>query len=279
MPLLLRGSKEESRRTFSGDPEEFRLSLVEHLEELRTRIIRSLLILSAGWVIGWQVFPLLYGRINHLVNESVSPVLPKGTYITERFDTLTEAFVLKVHFSFLVGMGIAFPFLVLQLWGFIEPGLTTKESKPIRRLAPFSVGLFLMGAGFAWAILPDALRWLGTYVMEFPGTSMILHAGSMVFFVMRLLIAFGFAFQLPLFVYVLGELELLTAETLIKYWRQAATGIFIVAMIVTPSNDPGTMLAMAIPLVILFMISVYVVKISQARKRKAAEKANGYGNE
>ena len=70
-------------------------------------------------------------------------------------------------------------------------------------------------------------------------------------------------------VYILGALELLSAETLLKHWRQAATAIFVVAMIVTPSQDPLTMLMMAIPLVILFMISVYVVKFTQARKKKA----------
>ena len=113
------------------------------------------------------------------------------------------------------------------------------------------------------------MRWFASYIEECPGTSLYQEAGSMVFLILKILAAFGVAFQLPLAVYILGALELLSAETLLKHWRQAATAIFVIAMIVTPSQDPLTMLMMAIPLVILFMISVYVVKFTQARKRKA----------
>jgi sec-independent protein translocase protein TatC len=86
-----------------------------------------------------------------------------------------------------------------------------------------------------------------------------------------MLLAFGIAFQLPLFVYILGILNLLKAETLIKYWRHCATVIFIISMVATPSQDPLSMLLMAIPLSILFIISVYAVKFTQRKKAKLAE--------
>ena len=161
-----------------------------------------------------------------------------------------------------------FPYLVLQIWGFVAPALKPNEQKPFKKLAPVPAPcFFVMGAGFAWLIMPSALRWFVSYVGEFPGTALFQQAGTMVFFVLKLLcFAFGVAFQLPLIVYGMGLAGILEAETLIKYWRQSAITIFVVAMIVTPSQDPATMLAMAIPLCLLFMGSVYAVKIVQGKK-------------
>jgi len=271
MPIL-QGPKKETRREFSGDPEDYRLSLVEHLEELRDRIIRSIVYICIGWTVGWFAEPKLYGYLDTLTVQAVKNTIPKGSDFKEIFHNIPEMFMLKLKLSFMIGVILAFPFLVLQLWGFIVPALKPKEQAPLKKLAPASVILFLLGVVFAWLILPSCIHWFATYLEEFPGTSLYQDAGSMVFLVLKLLAAFGVAFQLPLIVYILGELELLSAETLIKYWRQSATAIFVIAMIVTPSQDPMTMLMMAIPLVILFMGSVYVVKFSQARKKKRRAK-------
>jgi len=269
MPTLFKGPKKTERRQFTGDPEDFRLSLVEHLEELRDRIIRSIAILTVTWIGGWFLVKPLYGYLDDMATKAIRATLPKGVEYKEVFNHAPEAFLLKFKLSFMIGLILAFPFLVLQLWGFIMPALKPKEQAPLKKIAPFSFVLFFMGVSFAWVILPSAMRWFTSYIEEFPGTSLYQEAGSMVFLILKLLAAFGIAFQLPLVVYMLGALELLQAETLLKYWRQSATAIFVIAMIVTPSQDPMTMLMMAVPLVILFMASVYVVKFSQARKRKA----------
>ncbi len=269
MPTLFKGPNKETRRQFSGDPEDFRLSLVEHLEELRDRIIRSLVIITVCWVIGWFLVKPTYGYLNDMAVTAIKHVIPKNVEYREVFSHAPQAFLLKFKLSFMIGVIFAFPFLVLQLWGFIMPALKAKEQAPLKRLAPFSLILFAMGVGFAWAVVPSAMTWFATYIEEFPGTSLYQEPGSMVFFILKMLAAFGIAFQLPLIVYMLGELELLSAETLLKYWRQAATAIFVIAMIVTPSQDPMTMLMMAIPLVILFMASVYIVKFTQGRRKKA----------
>jgi len=268
MPTLFKGPKKTERRPFSGDPEDFRLSLVEHLEELRDRIIRSILIVCVTWTIGWFAVMPLYGYLNDMVRKAVIPRLPKGIDYKEIFSHATEPFLLKLKLSFMIGIILAFPFLVLQIWGFVMPALKPNEQRPVKRLAPFSLVLFFMGVGFAWLILPSCMGWFASYVEEFPGTALYQEAGSMVFLILKLLAAFGISFQLPLIVYLLGDLELLSAETLLKYWRQSATAIFVIAMIVTPSQDPMTMLMMAIPLVILFMASVYAVKFTQRKRRR-----------
>lgn len=267
--------KSDKRRSFSGDPEEFRLSLVEHLEELRNRLIKSILILCIATVIGWFIEPWLYNFLQEMVKAAVVPKLPKGTEYKEAFFHATDAFMLKLKLSFVIGTVIAFPLVVLQLWAFIGPGLKPNEREPFGKLAPLSLGLFVMGAAFAWFMMPATLYFFVQFLDDFQGTSLIQEAGTISFFVLKMMLAFGVAFQLPLIVYILGLLELLSAETLMKYWRQATVAIFFIAMVVTPSQDPLTMTVMAVPLVILFMISAYAVKVSQGRKRKRLQVIDG----
>ena len=122
------------KRGIPDDPEEFRLTLVEHLEELRDRIIRSFVVVMVCWVIGWYIEPLLYDRLNHLVEGGVMASIPKDTRYTEAFQNVTEPFMLKFRLSFMIAIGLAFPFLLMQLWGFIAPGLRATERKPLQKL-------------------------------------------------------------------------------------------------------------------------------------------------
>jgi sec-independent protein translocase protein TatC len=265
MPGLL--GRKNTRRDYSGDPEEFRLTLVEHLEELRDRIIRSITILVVAWVIGWFLMPPLYEFLNQLVDASIKKSLPPGAKFEEVFRNATEPFMLKFRLSFMIGLVLAFPFLVMELWGFIAPGLKPEEQKPFKALAPFSLVLFFVGASFCWVIIPSALGWFASYLGEFKGTSLMQDAGTMIFFILKMMLAFGIGFQLPLIVYALGMLGLLSAETLVQYWRQAATFIFIASAVLTPSNDAFSMLMMAVPLVALFLLSVWFVKLTQKKQR------------
>ncbi len=256
-------------RNSSDDPEEFRATLVEHLEELRTRIIRIVWMLVIGWIVGWYVEKPLYGLLNDMINQNVVPMLrAKHIPYQEQFPTVTASFMLKLKLSFMIGFIIVFPLALLQIWGFVSPALKPNEKRPFKVLAPASVLLFATGAAFAWWVLPNALKWFASYVEEFPGVALFQEAGTMVFFVMKMLLAFGLAFQLPLIVYALGAIGLLQSSTLIKYWRQSTLTIFIISAVLTPSNDAFTMLMMAIPMCVLFIISVYAVKLTQRKKKR-----------
>lgn len=246
------------------DPEEFRLSLVGHLEELRKRIIRSLVYTLIGFGVGWfnfsTIFNLLTDRAATAVNKSLEP---RGKKYEEIILHMPDAFFLVFKVSAYIGLIVALPFIVIELWGFIAPGLKPSEQKPFKRLAPVSGFLFLLGAFFCWMILPEAFKWFASYIDYFPGVDIKQEAGSMAMLSLKSLLAFGIGFQLPLVVYVLGALNLLSAQTLIKYWRHAAVAIFFLAGAITPSNDPVSMLAIAIPMTGLFAISVYAVKYTQ----------------
>ena len=258
-----------SNSNVPDDPDDYRLTLVEHLEELRNRLVRSLVSVAVGWTIGWFLVDPLYKYINVRILDAIKIGTHGKVVIIEKFDSATEPFFLLLQLSFWIGITLVFPYIVLQIWGFVQPGLKFTERQAMRTVAPWSVFLFILGATFAAIITPSAMTWFAQYALRFQGTIITQHAGTLAFFVLKMLLAFGVAFQLPLVVWILGALELLTAETLIKNWRQATMAIFVVAVVVTPSNDPATMLMMAIPLCMLFMASVYAVRFTQAKKKKS----------
>lgn len=282
MPLLVKGKNIVARDNSSGDPpsgpravrrveedpDEFRAPLSDHLEELRVRIFRSLFILVIGWIVGWFLIQPLYNTLQSHVYGGIKDGLPKGTGARIVISNATEPFLLLLRLSFMVGLFAALPFIVAQLWGFISPGLKASEKKPIRNILPVAVGLFFTGAYFCWLILPTAYSWFAGFFSYFPGTDLLQDPNQMISFSVKMMLAFGICFQLPLVVYALGRLGLLSAETLLKYWRQATVAIFFIAGAITPSNDPISMLMMAIPLCILFAISVYAVKITQGKQVK-----------
>lgn len=265
-------SNELSRRKLKWNspdhnPEEFRLSLVEHLEELRTRIIRSLLIICGCWAISWTFAKDIYTFLTLRASNAITPNLPPGSKFKEVLLHAPDAFMNIFKLSFFVALIASFPFIVLQLWAFIAPGLKPEEQRPLKRIGPISLFLFVLGGFFCWLILPAAFAWFASYMAYFPGVDLNQEAGTMAIFTLKSILAFGIGFQLPLVVYVLGALNLLSSKTLMKYWRHAAVAIFFISGAITPSNDIPTMLMMAIPLTILFMISAFAVRYIQRNKK------------
>ena len=233
------------------------MSLIEHLEEFRKRVIRSVLILGVAWTAAWFVHDPLYAWLN---NYAVSQ-MPKGIEFKEVFHSVVDPFMLKLKVSFYFGLVVALPFIVLQMWAFVSPGLKPRERKPFKIIGPLSVFLFALGCFFCWLIIPTTIQWFATIALQsYKGIPIYQEPGRLVFFIINMLLAFGLGFQLPLIVYFIAKVGILPVESLNQYWRHAVVIIFFTAAILTPSNDPISMLMMAIPLCILFVISVLAVK-------------------
>jgi sec-independent protein translocase protein TatC len=258
MPVLFKGRSQKQRNS-PEDPEEFRATLGEHLEELRSRIIRSVAVLFIGFVLGWFIQPYFYNAVQPVVEAAIQRGLPEGSEYREVFSDVTQPFMLTLRLAFLIGLVLAFPIIVLELWGFVAPGLKPSERKPIARMAPFSVVFFALGVVCCWFAVPSVFQWFGSYLGNFEGTALYQEPGRMLFFALRLALAFGVGFQLPLVVFLLGKVGLLTPATLFQYWRHAAAVIFIVSAVVTPA-DVFSMLVLAVPLFILFIASALAVK-------------------
>lgn len=254
------------------DPESFRQTLVEHLDELRSRIMRSLLVLCAGWAVGWFLEPSLYASINDIIRDP--SILPAGAQVSEAFRNFSDPFFLKFKLSFVIGLILSAPVISYQLWGFIRPALRPIERKPLKVVAPLSAVLFVVGASFGFLIIRPALRWFFSFLDSFEGVGILQEPGLFVMFVLKMLFAFGIGFQLPIVLWFLGQLELVTSELLYKNWRMAVTGISLASAFLTPGGDFFSFVAMAVPLALLYFAGIGALRVTERRKLRLRSDLN-----
>lgn len=243
--------------------------LTEHLAELRTRIIRACIYCILGMVVMYFLYNPVYAALAAPINEAVrrigthssaAPGLPASGFVYNHF---TDGFFQMLQIVTIGGLVLAVPFIILELWGFIGPALTPSEKRGVYFVAPMSVVLFLLGVSCAYLVLPMAVRWFLSYIP--PNISLLQNPLTYIVFAVKMLLAFGLVFQLPVLLMFLGKIGILTSALMVQYWRQIAVGLFTVAMVVAPSNDPGTMLALAIPLTLLFFGSIGLVKMIEPK--------------
>lgn len=235
--------------------------MLDHLEELRRRLIISFIFLVIGAVIAFQFRePLL-----ELVKV---PLTSTDLYREGKVKLvavhLTEQFMVSLNLSMWVGFALSLPFILGQVWGFIAPGLYPSE----RRWAlPFVIGAgfsFLIGALFGYyLVLPTMVNFL----VSFWGGAVdqMQSLGSYIGTVTTFLVAFGLAFELPILSVILTRIGLVNHVLLRKGWRFALIGIMIFAAIITPTPDPGSMLMVAIPLYVLYELGVVLSRIFQIK--------------
>ena len=231
------------------------MELVEHLSELRTRIFRSLFYIAVGMVLTYNLF----GPIYQILLAPLGPIL-NGMNGQLPVRNISDAFLLRMQVCFLAGLMVALPLVTLELWGFIAPALTREERRPVAFLAPFSVLLFLAGVGTAYACLPATYTWMAGFITDIPFGTLFQDPQQYMLLTVKILLAFGIAFQLPIILLFLARIGLITAELMTKYWRHATVLVAITAAVLTPSNDPLTMLMMGIPMGGLYLLSIGLVR-------------------
>ncbi len=224
------------------------VTFVEHLEELRRRILWSLVV----WVVATGVaFSFVPAWIPLLVR-------PVGQVV---FIAPAEAFTAQLKLALCAGVLAAVPYWLWQVWAFVAPALSAEHRRVIGRQLPLAVALFYVGAGFAVAVaLPSALRFLLSFGSE--QVRPMITFGHYVSFVTIWTLLFGVMFELPMALLVLGQLGVVTAAGLSRYRRHAVLVIFIVAAILTPP-DVMSQFLMAIPLLVLFEFSVLLLRLNR----------------
>lgn len=241
------------------------MSMMEHLAELRTRLMIALgaflLISVVAFFFFDQISDFLLRPLCKLPPDRLGP---NGCRLV--FTSAMEPVTVRLKVTAMVGMVAASPVWLYQLWAFVVPGLTPKEKKYAFPFVASSVTLFLAGASFAYLTLPSALRFL----IGFAGDNLIpfFTANEYLGFVGLLIMIFGVVFELPLLLYFLGLAEVVTVEALRKARRPAIVGITVVAAVATPSQDPYTMLAMSVPLYLLYELDIFLLGLREKRKRK-----------
>lgn len=249
-----------------------RMTFYEHLAELRSRIIKCALAIALGAML---VF-LFYDPILSWLQG------PYGNWCTDHPGRCTEGgdfiitgpldgFAIRIKVSGWGGLIVALPVVLWQLWRFITPGLHPKEK---RYAVPFllsSLALFAFGAMIAWLTLPLALDFL----ISFSGSSVapLFTPNSYISLVMLMMVAFGAGFLFPVVLVFLELVGVLTPRQLSKWRRYAIVLIVIIAAVITPSGDPYSMLALAIPMVVFYEISIVIGRLINRSKAKSAARA------
>jgi len=241
--------------------QESSLGFWDHLEELRVRLLRSLaaiaVALVAGFLFSSRVQDLLCLPFHRSVSGSLALLAP------------SDGFIVQIKIALLLAVLIAAPFVALQLWGFVRPGLKPNERKYVRPLALLSTLLFFGGVAFAWWILPAALGFLGSFAQF--GLQNLWSLKNYISMVVFLLLAFGVIFQLPLVMGVLMAMGLVPAGFFRRNRRYAIVIIFVLAALATPTTDMLTMGLMAGPLIVLYELSIVVGSIIQRRREAERE--------
>jgi sec-independent protein translocase protein TatC len=227
--------------------EEDRLPFTFHLEELRRRILRSLLWVALGAGVSFQFAPRILSWL----------LQPVGKVV---FLSPAEPFLLHLKAAFLGGVFLGAPLIAWEIWGFLSPALRFHERRVAFFLVPVSVGLFFLGGWFGWRwLLPAALSFLLTFQSE--RLTPMLTAGSTIPFLGGLVLGSGIAFQVPVVVGALARFGVVGPVHLLRQWRLAILAILIFSAVITPTPDIATQLLLAIPIGVLYLGSVGVASL------------------
>jgi len=244
------------------------LSFFEHAAELRTRLLRMLGYTTAGTALAWTMRTPLLGLLRQPAEIGARQAGLED--LPFRIFEPAGGFILMMQIALVAGIVIASPLIFMELWLFIEPALARHEKRYVIWLLPAATGLFIGGAGFCYYVSPRAFAFFFN-INQSIGVDVELTLQPYLYFLLRLLLVFGLAFELPLILMFLGLVGIIKSQHLLRWWRYAVVIIFIVAAVATPTTDPVTMLFMAGPLVLLYALSIGLVKLVEKRPGPTVE--------
>ncbi len=228
------------------------LTFVEHLEELRRRIIVSAILIIASAIF---VFPFA-PKILAVLKAPSSGVIGKLVF----FDP-AEAFMIHIKIAFFAGIVISMPVLLYQLWGFISPAIGSRTKKHGLLFLSSSITAFILGASFGFfVLLPTAIKFLLSFSTE--SLEPLISASSYVSFALGLTVGCGLVFEMPVLSFILSKFGIVNHRFLRRVWKYAVIVIFIVAAVVTPTPDIFNMTIIALPMLFLYELSIWVSRFS-----------------
>jgi sec-independent protein translocase protein TatC len=232
-------------------PEQARMSLMEHLKELRTRLIRASIAIGIGFAVAYTFADRLFQALTWPIREvSGGKLILIGTGVGEAFYT-------KIKVALIAGLFVASPAVFYELWKFIAPGLFEKERRMAKPFVFFATAFFALGGYFCWAVVFKIgyAFFLSQYASI--GVTPTIRISEYLSFSSKLLLAFALTFEMPIFAFFFTKLGMIDYKMMISYLRYAILAIFIVAAALTPP-DMISQFLLAIPLLLLYALSVGV---------------------
>ena len=245
------------------------MPLVAHLRELRQRVVKSVLTVLIGTVVGWLLYPQIFLWLIGPYQTGIVPLLQdRGTNSAALIMSgIGGAFQFRLKISLIAGIIIASPVWLWQLWMFVLPAMHRHERKWATLLTVTGAPLFLMGCYGGYFVLPKAVEVLMGFVPG--GVQSLVEASDYLQFVSRMLLVFGVASEIPLVVVVLNRIGAVSAQQLAKSRPWIILSIFAFAAVATPTTDPLTMLFMALPMTFLYGVSEVIARVTERRRKRS----------
>lgn len=259
-------SRGRGRRGRSGSPTSASMPLVEHLRELRGRVLKVGLALVLGMVVGWIYYAEIFSFLAKPFENVVAAAQAVGRDVTLALTGVADPFVLQVQVSALAGLLLSSPIWLYQLWRFVTPGLHKHERRWGIAFVIVAVPLFATGVALAYLVLPYGLEILFGFTPD--NVENIVSVDRYLSFFIRTVVVFGVGFLMPLMLVLLNFAGVLTGQRLISWWRWIIFVVFIFAAVATPTGDPINLVLLAGPMLILIVIAIGVCLLNDRRRAR-----------
>jgi sec-independent protein translocase protein TatC len=242
------------------------MSLIEHLRELRTRLLKASVAIVIGTVAAWGFYPQIFDILSQPVNEIVEKAQANGRDVRLVLGGVADAFILQIKVSVVTSLLITCPIWIYQLWRFITPGLYRKEKLRAYLFAAVATPLFVGGAVLAYLLLPLGLSILFGFTPL--GVGNYVPVDRYLSFFLRMVLVFGISFLTPLFIVMLNIFDILEAKAITSRWRVVVLGVFAFAAVATPTGDPVNMTLLAAPVLLLISIATFIAWLNDKRRAR-----------
>jgi len=251
-------------------PPDGTMTLFEHLRELRYRLVVSILAILVGMIVAWffryELLDILQRPYFQAI-DALKTKNPDSTTLLVNIN-LTSPLALSLKVSALAGLILTAPFWLYQLWAFVVPGLLAKEKKWALIFIAAATPMFVGGVIVAYVVLPKAITVLLSFTQA--GVSNLQDINAYLSFLLRLMVVFGLGFLIPLVVLMLNIVGVIKAKQMAKYRSLVIFGTFVFGAVATPSTDPFSMLAVALPMALLFLGAEVIAHVLDRRKAQRA---------
>jgi sec-independent protein translocase protein TatC len=245
------------------------MPLMDHLRELRRRLVIAVVAILVGTIAGWIAYPQVFEFVKQPYVEGIAPLLSRSGFDATLVLSggIGSAFSFRLKVALVLGLLLSSPVWVWEIWAFILPALHRNERRWAYILTGAGVPLFLGGVTVGYLVLPKGIQVLVSFAPE--SIHVLLNLGDYLSFMLRTVLVFGVAAQIPLVVVLLNRIGAVSARQLASARPWTILGIFVFAAIATPSTDPLTMLFLAVPMTVLYLVSEAIARLTERRASKA----------
>jgi len=241
------------------------MSLIEHLRELRRRVIIAAIAVGVGTAVAFA----LHAHVQHFITRPYCDLPTRYRFDPHRCALIVsgvlDPFTVTLRLSLYAGLLLSSPIWLWQVWQFVTPGLYQRERRWALIFVGSSVALFVAGAATAYVTLPNGLRFLLGFATTSSGLTSLLTFSSYLSYFTAMVLVFAVSFEFPLFVIMLNLANVVSFDRLKRWTRGIIFGIFVFAAVATPSQDPFTMIALAAPMCILYGVALGVASLHDRR--------------